>query len=192
MRYFFILLVGLFFLASCDYQSTEADGQTNTNTELESVLQKKAVAGDANAQNNLGLMYVAGEGVPKNDGEAVKWYRKAAEQGHARAQYNLGVSYATGAGVPEDDGEAVKWFRKAAEQGLTNAQGNLGLMYAAGDGVPQDFVDAYAWLNIAAAQGKKKAIEARDFCRKRLDSASLAKAQERSREYFKKYVVPFQ
>ena len=34
-----------------------------------------------------------GEGVAKDQVEAVKWYRKAAEQNLAEAQYNLGVCY---------------------------------------------------------------------------------------------------
>ncbi|MSR43556.1 MAG: hypothetical protein EXS19_05920, partial [Pedosphaera sp.] len=37
--------------------------------------------GDASAQYNLGVMYANGLGVPKDEVEAVKWYRKAADQG---------------------------------------------------------------------------------------------------------------
>ncbi|HUB52524.1 MAG TPA: SEL1-like repeat protein, partial [Terracidiphilus sp.] len=44
-------------------------------------LQARAKAGDAAAQLDLGKAYESGNGVPKNDGEAVKWYRLAAEQG---------------------------------------------------------------------------------------------------------------
>jgi TPR repeat protein len=58
-----------------------------------------AEQGDAKAQNNLGVMYEKGLGVPQDYAEAVKWYRKAAEQGDARAQNNLGVMYAAGRGV---------------------------------------------------------------------------------------------
>ena len=42
--------------------------------------------GNATAQYNLGLMYAIGEGVLKDEAEAVKWYRMAAEQGLAMAQ----------------------------------------------------------------------------------------------------------
>ena len=35
-----------------------------------------------------------GKGVPKDDAEAVQWYRLAAEQGHAFAQLSLGFMYA--------------------------------------------------------------------------------------------------
>ena len=40
-----------------------------------------ASQGNAAAQYNLGLMYRNGEGVPKDDAEAVKWYHLAADQG---------------------------------------------------------------------------------------------------------------
>ena len=40
----------------------------------------------------------AGEGVPKDDREAVGWWRKAAEQGHAVAQFSLGSMYDLGRG----------------------------------------------------------------------------------------------
>ncbi|NIP71513.1 MAG: sel1 repeat family protein, partial [Gammaproteobacteria bacterium] len=40
-----------------------------------------------------------GKGVPKDQSEAVKWYREAAEQGDANAQINLGVMYQKGQGV---------------------------------------------------------------------------------------------
>ena len=39
-----------------------------------------AEEGDAEAQSNLGVMYVKGQGVAQDDAEAVRWFRKAAEQ----------------------------------------------------------------------------------------------------------------
>jgi TPR repeat protein len=38
---------------------------------------------DAEAQNNLGMMYADGRGVPQDYREAVKWYRLAADQGNS-------------------------------------------------------------------------------------------------------------
>ena len=61
---------------------------------------KKAEKGDAAAQFNLGVMYQNGEGVSKDNVEAVKWYRKAAEQGDDYALVNLGAMYRQGEGVP--------------------------------------------------------------------------------------------
>ena len=95
--------------------------------ENESVTQLQLLAerGDAEAQNNLGLIHYTGEGVPQDFIEAMKWFRKAAEQHHEMAQFNLGLMYAYGEGVPQDFVEAVKWFRRAADQRLPDAQYNL-------------------------------------------------------------------
>ncbi len=84
-----------------------------------------AEQGYAGAQNNLGVMYGKGQGVPQDYAEAVKWYRRAAEQGLAQAQTNLGVMHFTGRGLPLDYEEAVKWWLKAAAQGHAQAQGAL-------------------------------------------------------------------
>ena len=73
-------------------------------------------------------MYANGEGVAKDDREAVKWYRKAAVLGNANAQFCLGNRYKTGRGVTQDDSEAKKWFRKAADQGHSDAQSQLGFI----------------------------------------------------------------
>ena len=137
-------------------------------------------------------MYAHGRGVPRDDTEAVKWYRKAAEQGDAYTQSNLGIMYAKGEGVPQDNAEAVKWFRKAAEQGDAEVQYSLGTMYANGRGVPQDDVQAYAWLSIAVAQGFTLATEVRDFVAQRMTYEARAHAQELAQQYWKAYALPFQ
>src|SRR5689334_2503681 len=71
------------------------------------ILRPLAEQGDVQAQFNLGAMHEQGLGVPKNDAEAVNWFRKAAEQGFAGAQYLLGLMYHEGLGVPKNDVEAV-------------------------------------------------------------------------------------
>lgn len=136
------------------YKSNSWIGSDLENQDIEFKLNSFAAEkGDAEAQFNLGLMYDFGEGVTKNESQAVKWYRKAAEQGNAYAQYNLGVSYTDGTGVAKDDCEAVKWFRKAAEQGVVKAQYNLGWMYENGCGVTQDESEAAKWYLKSAEQG---------------------------------------
>ena len=66
-------------------------------------------------------MYANGEGVPKDDAEAVKWYRLAADQRDAGAQNNLGYMYANGMGVPEDYVRAYAWLNIAAASGDEDA-----------------------------------------------------------------------
>lgn len=119
-----------------------------------------AKRGDAVAQNNLGVCYENGYGVPQSLAEAVKWYRKSAEQGYADAQFSLGVCYANGDGVSQSWTEAVKWYRKSAEQGEALAQVNLGRCYANGYGVSQSWAEAAEWYRKAAEQGHEDAKEA--------------------------------
>ena len=127
--------------------------QAPTPEEKLATLTKKAEAGDAVAQYNLGEMYYEGEGVPKDAAKALEWYQKAAAQGLAKAQYNLGEMYYEGEGVPRDAAKAVGWLQKAAAQGNANAQYSLGMFYYTGEGVPKDAAKAVEWLQMAAAQG---------------------------------------
>ena len=117
------------------------------------ILRPLAEKGDLLAQNNLGAMYALGQGVPKNDADAARWYRLAADHGFAKAQNNLGVAYSAGQGVSKNDAEAVKWLRLAAEQGLADAEDNLGVIYANGQGVPRNYPEAMKWYSASANQG---------------------------------------
>ena len=126
-------------------------------------------------------MYNFGEGVPKDDADAVRWYRLAAEQGLANAQFNLGVTYANGRGVLKDDADAVRWYRLAAEQGHAIAQFNLGIRYANGEGVLKDSVRAHMWFNIAGANGDEAARELRDNLEDDMTRAEISRATELAR-----------
>jgi hypothetical protein len=102
-------------------------------------------------------MYRKGQGVTKDDAQAVQWYRKAADQGHETAQFYLGYMYNNGQGVAKDDAQAVQWFRKAADQGHAAAQFNLGIMYGNGQGVAKDAAQAAQLYRKAAEQGHASA-----------------------------------
>jgi uncharacterized protein len=121
------------------------------------IWQSRAEQGVAVAQNNLGLMYFKGQGVPRDFGEAAKWYRLAAEQGNPGAQTNLGIMYYSGQGVTQDFGEAANWYRLAAEHGNSGAQTNLGFMYYTGQGVTLDQAEAARLYTLAAEQGEPRA-----------------------------------
>jgi serine/threonine protein kinase len=112
-----------------------------------------AEGGNAFAQADLGTMYLRGEGVRRNDKQAVAWFRRAADLGNAGGQYGLGLAYLLGRGVPKDDEQAVAWYRKAADGGAAPAQSNLGYMYEYGFGVPKDRQQAIDWYRKAAKQG---------------------------------------
>lgn len=91
-----------------------------------------AVAGDATAQYDLGMLYLRGDRVSHDPRAAADWFERAAKQGHAPAQFNLGVLHETGTGAPIDLTMAYFWYQSAAEQNHSRALHNLGTAYAAG------------------------------------------------------------
>src|SRR5688572_26986451 len=79
------------------------------------VLRQRAEAGHASDQVALGNRYAKGEGLPKDDAEAVRWFRRAAEQRFAHGEWALGTMYNSGRGVAKDEAQAQRLFLRAAE-----------------------------------------------------------------------------
>lgn len=123
-------------------------------------LQRKAVAGDAWAQLNLGAAYDHGQlGLQPDPVIAVGWYRKAALQGVVEAEFNLAHCLATGHGVTQDYAKARHWMAKAASQGLADAQFLLAVMLDQGLGGDSDPVGVAHWLGLAQKQGHAEALQ---------------------------------
>lgn len=146
-------------------------------------LRKLAEGGDASAQNELGLLYYEGKGIPQNHRKAKEWFDRAVEQGHTGAQVNLGTLYLRGEGAPQSSQMALFWFSRAAAQEDTLAFAKLGLMYAQGRGVLQDFIQAHMWYNLSAAHGETRSADARDALAKQMTPAQIAEAQRLAREW---------
>src|ERR1700742_2426539 len=108
---------------------------------------------DATVQNNFGVAYMDGKGVPRNYPLALQWFSRSAANGNSLGQNNLGGMYRDGKGVTRDYARAITFFKAAAAQGNGAAQVNLGLMLANGQGAQADLVHAYMWFNLAAKQG---------------------------------------
>jgi TPR repeat protein len=130
--------------------------------------EKKAHAGDALAQNVVGMAYKYGEVTPQNHARSLEWFLKAANRGDADAQFNLGRIYGKATGpvygkqraATRDDVAAASWYRKAAEQNYAPAQFNLAQMYAEGSSTfAQNLAEAYFWLQLAGAGGDPNALK---------------------------------
>ena len=108
-----------------------------------------AVAGDADAQFNLGQAYKLGRGVPLDPALAESWFRKAALQGHPQAEDNYGFAlFQAGRKA-----EAAPWLEKSVRRGEPRGQLVLGTMLFNGDGVPRDYPRAYALMTLASQAG---------------------------------------
>ena len=78
----------------------------------------------------VGRCYETGDGVGKDQAEAVKWYRMAVEQGVADAAFELAKCYRFGIGVRRNRVTASKWLQKAAERGHAKSLVLLGIRYS--------------------------------------------------------------
>lgn len=87
-----------------------------------SIIRPAAEAGDAVAQNAMGVFYGNGQGVGLDYSEAFRWYELSASQGYPSALHNLGIYYAEGWGVEKDPVSAYQLFLMAAEQGRTESE----------------------------------------------------------------------
>ena len=127
-----LIAVGASLLATLGVALAEPmeDGQAAYNRgDFEEALKQwrpLADQGIARAQNNLGVLYENGKGVPADINQAMKWYRAAAAQGYAGAQNNLGMIYALGKAGSVDPVRAYMWLSLAAS-GLS---GDLGMTVA--------------------------------------------------------------
>lgn len=111
----------------------------------------------ASARYLLGELYANGQGVARDDENALRWYLEAAEMGNAAAQYQAGRFLASGRAVAPDPVAAHAWYQRAAGQGDADAQLALGLNYLTGAGVEANPQQGRSWLLRAARQGQAQA-----------------------------------
>ena len=121
-----------------------------------------AMAGDPDAQFNLGEAYKLGRGVKTDLNVALDWYRKAAAQGHLQAADSCGhlLHY------QQKIAEALPFLRASSDRGEPRAQYLLATETFNGVHVGKDWVRAYALMTRASASGLASA------------SRSLAKMDE--------------
>ncbi len=105
-----------------------------------------------------GIKHLNGDGVPKDAGEAGKFFSKAIAQGYksaefSEAQISLADMYFRGDTVAKDNAQALSWFRSAGESGHEKAQIILAVIYGSGEWVPKDLPESGRWFRKLAEQG---------------------------------------
>ncbi len=120
-------------------------------------LEERARAGDVEAQYEMGMMYLKGRGVEKEQERARVWLGKAAKQGYEKAITRMGILHHRGEVGEVDYDEAHALFDRVKDESVL-AQYYLGEMYANGQGVEQDYTAAIAWYQKAADGGFNRAL----------------------------------
>ena len=117
---------------------------------------ESAAAGDAEAQYELGMLFI-GNGSHK---DAIQWLQKAADSGNIESKYELGKLYYKGSETTERDLEkAYVLLKEAATADNTEAQFLLGCIYFGAEvGGKPDYPQAVLWFGKAAGNGHTKSM----------------------------------
>ncbi len=121
-------------------------------------LQRKAAAGDAEAQWQFGFTEMRGTFGEPDVEAGIRWMEKAAAQKHGRALNSLGEVYTTGEMVPQDNPKAISYFQSAWAAGEPSGILNLGILSEYGVGRLQDNAEAVRCYRLAAAKGSAAAL----------------------------------
>ncbi len=105
------LMTGISGAAVADFAAGHAAFMAGDFETAYAELYPEAQAGDANAEEMIGIFYALGIGRDVDYDQAFDWYMKASLQGHAGAQSGVGWYYEVGLGnVPVDFVKAHMWY----------------------------------------------------------------------------------
>jgi TPR repeat protein len=120
---------------------------------------RAALQDDARGQNDYGVAFYLGLGVPgRSAASAAKMFRLAAQQNLHEAAYNLGTLYDRGQGVEQSYERAIRWYFQAAEQRDGAAEYRLGMLNQQGLGVAKNEQAAAQWFAKALEHGSVEAM----------------------------------
>ena len=117
------------------------------------LIRRAADSGLSQAVNALGVLYMAGRGVKRDVGEAIRLFDQAHREGLAEATFNLSMAYQDPHVGQVDLAKSTRLLQEACDKGYLKGYAVLGLRYMRGQGVPQDGKEARKWLFRAAEKG---------------------------------------
>jgi TPR repeat protein len=125
--------------------------------------QKKAEAGDVEAQTDLGIIYssgntgLIGSDFPKDYKKAHYWLTKAVENGSMSAPHYLAGMFIDGLGCEKDLTKSNELMLLAAKRGHSASQLLLGDRYIHGsEGYEMDWAKGMAWFIVASEKSSSQ------------------------------------
>lgn len=117
-----LLFCSLIGTVSADIEQARRLMEKNQFNEAYAELYPYAQAGNADAEELIGVMYAMGLGVERDDVRAFEWYLRSSLKGHPGAQSGLGWYYEVGRGVNGIDlVRAYLWYGLSAIGGDPDA-----------------------------------------------------------------------
>jgi hypothetical protein len=117
------------------------------------LFEKAAALSYPAAMTAIGLIYINGLGVPRDDAQALQWLQQAASLKNPRAMTLIGVMYFRGRAVAQSYEQARRWYDSGAAMGDEQAVNNIGWLIEHGLGTSADPAEARRWYERAAQAG---------------------------------------
>ena len=107
--------IAVFALVLFAFSSVSIGAEKLSQDEIDAII-KGVESGDAEAQLRLGMMYVQGQNVKRDNEQAFYWFKKSYEQDNIEAQLWVALAYLEGRGVEKDETQAFKLMKQIAEK----------------------------------------------------------------------------
>ncbi|MCZ7488597.1 tetratricopeptide repeat protein [Rhizobium rhizogenes] len=155
----------------------ERDGRRATD-----YFRKGAAADDPNALFNLSRLYLAGQGVARDEGQGVALLKRAAAHDHILALNTLGALYLK---EPELDSklQARGYFQRSSALGNAAGLYQMGLFHLHDGGKPENLVAAHKYFNLASTRGHSGARDALRNLTRQLSARDVERAQSDARAF---------
>ncbi len=185
-----LMLAALLGITACLVTPSKVFAQTESSIVD---IRRPAIAGDTAAMARYGRALALGEGITKNQEQAIDWLRKAAERGNVQGMYWYASMLYAGEGGPANPTLAVSWLRRASENGHLSSMYLLAQAHTTGQGVPKNIGLAYAWItivansaplqnpqNVSLKEFKQKTSDLQQDLLKSLDAQTRTKADQQA------------
>ncbi|TXH97538.1 MAG: sel1 repeat family protein [Rheinheimera sp.] len=123
------------------------------------LIEEYAYLGAPAAQVMYGVMKLEGQGIAKNEQEAIFWLKRAFNGKNPNAGVVLSAIYANGIGVAADMQKALAYAKVPAELGVPKAQYCYALLLLENASTPVDEDIVISYMVAAANNGHAKAIK---------------------------------
>ena len=151
---FFIVLSGS---VSADIEQCRALFEQKKFSDAIQKCRSASIRGDDESKYYLGLMYLSGSGVNKDEGIALKLIQTSAYASYPEAMSRLAGLFWNGQLVEADPTKACDWWERAAKQNHLIAMEKFGVCHMLGRGREKNLALAHTYLSEAANRGSASA-----------------------------------
>lgn len=147
-------------IASTTATATESatDNEARELRKIVRIYKSTALHGMVSAMFELGMCYLLGRGITKDEQLAIEWLQSAANNDHSDAMLFLGGCYLKGSHVAHNPELAFKWYELAANKGNADAAYMLAeTFFDKGIFVNKDETQYLKWITRSSELGNRDA-----------------------------------